>query len=226
MGASASTNVTTTTTNNMVDAVTNAIVKNQASCAASSVQNQNMSIAVLDGNVGSIDQTASATVNASCLQSSQNDANMQAQLNTALKSAIDQAAQANPTIGLNVASNYASSIQNNLTKLQTNFDLENIKSCVAKSQQSQNLDIGLVKSTANIGSISQNLTSDVIAQCVQADANTMSDIKALTTDMTAGVTQSAISGIPTTVLIAAIIACVICVIAVAYMAPSILNALG
>jgi hypothetical protein len=217
MGASASTNVSEQVNRNVVNAITDVIVKSQTACAAGSQQDQSMTIGVIAGEVGSISQNANSTVSASCIQKLDNSSISKADITAALKAAVDQTAQANPTLGASISTNVSNITNENITNISNKFSVDTVKTCIAAAAQKQQMEIGAVLSSAKVGSISQVMDSSVVANCIQSESNVAEDIKKLTADLTSEVKQSAVSGLPMGAIIGIIIAVIVVVLAGLYI---------
>jgi cobalamin biosynthesis Mg chelatase CobN len=221
MGASVSTAVTSNTTNDIMNVVTNVLISKASTCTGSSTINTDQSILVNNStfNKSNIIQAAEVTVDLSCLSSSSTDASLQSEIESQLKQYATTKAEANPTLlNANISTSLSTQIANMSKNLASTIKIDDVKSCIAVTQENLKQSMLLINSTFTDSSLSQLITTSVVQKCVFNDATTTSLVNQLASTIDQSSETTASSGMSTSAIIAiAIIAIIIVAIAIYFL---------
>lgn len=220
MGAQVSASVNTT--ENYLNAITNAIVSAVSTCKITLTQDQIISFGDVEGNfrLSGISQTADNSLDLTCIQTDISNQEIQNKIEESLKQQAE-AAVSGQNIGLqtSLTNNTLRAIKN----VVTTIDISQVKNCIASSSQKQSIVVGDVSKDVYVDNIQQNLIAKSIAQCIQNNANTTSAVNDLKTtiDQSAKSTAVGFLNAQTLIIIAIIVfLLVICMSMVLYLLNS------
>jgi len=187
MGGQVSTaKVTSETVNHLV---ASAVIKNNAVCSASTTQSQGIKLGTVGGNFTLSGATfdAESKVNLSCLQESANNASLANEISNQI---MQQAAAKNTgqNIGAQVSlTDEQSKLVNDISQ---SIDIQNVKSCLANSNQNQVISAENVQGNVTLTDIQFKAATDLVSNCIQKDANTSALVNKLANSLSQTATAS------------------------------------
>lgn len=212
MGASLSVAVSSTTSKDIVNIITNVIVKRTSTCAGTTVldaaQDMDLSGSVISNS--KVIQAVNAIVDISCLSSSTEDTQLQSEIETKLKQFAETKATANPTLfNANAAISVSNSVSEVVRNIASNVEVDSIKSCINAYKGNLTQKLRATNATISDSEISQQITMRVVTECILSDVNQVSRIDKLSSIIDQSSKTSALSGFSTEALTAISIAIVV-----------------
>jgi hypothetical protein len=153
-----------------------------------------------DVNLSNVNMDAQSSLNATCYQSTQNDTELRNDIAQSLKNETEATLS-----GLNVLQASVSTATNDaINRIANTINITNVKDCVIRSVQTQQVNIGNVGGNVIIANFDMSLVSKTIANCVQSEVNNNAAVSDLKTTIDSA-TKATATGINPGVMLALII---------------------
>ena len=149
----------------VTSAVSTAIINNSSQCSTTAINNIDFNLGTIQGNlvVDGLDLSQQITLNMSCLSSSVTNTQIQNDIKNSLTQSV--AAMSGNLLSANTNVNTSNAINN----FATTFNINNVKTCLANSQNSANISSSSVGGNVSIKNIKISQVQDIVSKCILKD---------------------------------------------------------
>lgn len=179
---------------NIVQAMTNVVLDNTASCNTAS--NISQIIQVTAGGdivISNVELNGSSYINSECLAQVENDGTFLDKIMNAIETEVENETSQSSGLVLNLNQTQTEVISEAMTQIQQNFKFSNVMNCVASQQAMQSI-IANAGGNATITNVSITMDSKLISNCMLTGSNVLQAMNDISSTLEAASANSTSQG--------------------------------